>query len=188
MKKLFFLMTYLFCFNLFGQHTIELCPNQSRAIRYFSETNGVGSIRWFVNNVLYDTDVLLYNFTSTGTYNIVLQQQNGPCLSERTMVTTVVPCSEVIYWIPNTFTPDNDEHNQTFKPIITDGIDIFDFSLRIYNRWGQIIWESRDVNGEWDGSYKNKKCPDGVYTWVLSFGLKNNDKRITDYGHMQIIR
>jgi len=91
-------------------------------------------------------------------------------------------------WIPNTFTPDNDEHNQTFKPIISKGYDVNDYSFFIYNRWGEIIWESHDVSQGWDGTFNNVKCQDGVYTWSLSIGIKGNDGKINYNGYVILIK
>ena len=53
---------------------------------------------------------------------------------------------ELIYWVPNTFTPDGDSYNEYFKPIFTSGYDPYDYNLLIFNRWGEIVWESNDAN------------------------------------------
>ena len=58
-----------------------------------------------------------------------------------------------IYYIPNTFTPDGDKYNQIFKPTITAGVDLTEYNMVIYNRWGEIIFETFNVDVGWDGSY-----------------------------------
>ena len=61
--------------------------------------------------------------------------------------------SDILFFAPNSFTPDGDEFNQSWKWSV-QGIDDQDFSLFIFNRWGEILWETHDPNSEWDGTYK----------------------------------
>lgn len=62
-----------------------------------------------------------------------------------------------------------------FTPIITEGIDIYDYNMTIYNRWGEIVWETYDTQSSWDGTYRGNMCPDGVYTWVIRYGVLDSD-------------
>ena len=62
---------------------------------------------------------------------------------------------EDIYYVPNTFTPDGDEFNPTWRVYI-EGIDVYDFNLQVFDRWGHQVWQSYDVNGEWDGTFNNE--------------------------------
>ncbi|MBI3240067.1 MAG: gliding motility-associated C-terminal domain-containing protein, partial [Flavobacteriia bacterium] len=87
-----------------------------------------------------------------------------------------------------TFTPDGDEFNNIFLPILTSGIDFSDFELKIYDRWGEILFESYDVNVGWDGTYHGKIVPQGTYTWTLQFGLIENDKDLFLTGHVSLMR
>jgi gliding motility-associated-like protein len=70
------------------------------------------------------------------------------------------------------------------------GFDAFNFDLYVYNRWGELIWESHDAEGRWDGSYGNLgiNCPDGVYVWKISYKPKETDKKIVLTGHLNLIR
>jgi gliding motility-associated-like protein len=90
---------------------------------------------------------------------------------------TIVVLSEAIFYIPNTFTPDEDEHNQLWKPIFTSGFDIYSFNLQMYNRWGETIWETNDASAGWDGTYgiDGLKVPSGIYNWTIRYGSKIND-------------
>jgi gliding motility-associated-like protein len=97
--------------------------------------------------------------------------------------------SIIIFYIPNTFTPDNDEYNNVFKPVFESGYDPYDFHMAIYNRYGEMIFESYDVNGAWDGTYGTRELvQDGVYTWQIDFKEKYTDKRHTHSGHVTILR
>ena len=97
-------------------------------------------------------------------------------------------CPQEIIYIPNTFTPDGNEHNQYFLPVITSGVDLFNYKMTIYNRWGEVIWESLDPKSGWDGTYNNILCPDGSYTWVLEFKVIDTDEKKEYHGNLTIIR
>jgi len=89
------------------------------------------------------------------------------------------------FYIPNTFTPNNDGLNDLFGPI---GIyDYTKYAMRIYNRWGQNIFESYDPNVFWDGQLKGFACPEGVYVWSISY-LKNNTTEVRKRGHVLLKR
>ena len=72
---------------------------------------------------------------------------------------------ELIYYVPNSFTPDGDMYNQTFQPVFTAGFDPYDFEMLIFNRWGETIFETHDASIGWDGTYGGVLCQDGTYTW-----------------------
>jgi gliding motility-associated-like protein len=97
---------------------------------------------------------------------------------------------DLIFYVPNTFTPDNDEFNQVFKPIFTSGFDPFDYTLLIFNRWGEKVFESHDVLMGWSGSYGvvGNPCQDGMYTWKIEFKSINNDERKIYTGHVNLMR
>ena len=69
-----------------------------------------------------------------------------------------------------------------------DGIDVSNFELLIYNRWGEIVFESHDPEAAWDGTYNGRIVPQGTYTWTISTKDMNNDKKYTFDGHFSVIR
>ena len=113
---------------------------------------------------------------------------NTPLGCSDTAWHTINVVEEVIYYMPNTFTPDQDNYNETFKPVFTSGIDPYDFSMFIYNRWGEIVWESHDASVGWDGTYGGKLMQDGTYTWKIEFKTSATDERVLVTGHVNIIR
>lgn len=94
----------------------------------------------------------------------------------------------LIYYIPNTFTPDNDQFNQTFKPVMSQGVDIFGYQLLIFNRWGEVLFESNDAEFGWDGTYGGKIVQDGTYVWKIRYRLIGVDKPQEMMGHINLIR
>jgi gliding motility-associated-like protein len=95
-----------------------------------------------------------------------------------------------VFYVPNCFTPDGDEYNNVFTPIFYSGYDPYNFELLIFNRWGELIFESKDVKTGWDGSYglKGRKAHDGTYIWKISFKNAINDKRRVVIGHVNLLR
>jgi gliding motility-associated-like protein len=105
-----------------------------------------------------------------------------------TAYSTIIVDEELIFYVPNTFTPDGDDYNEYFKAIFTSGYDPYDFHLLIFNRWGEIIWESYDDSVGWDATYGGRKVQDGTYTWKIEFKRSLNDERIVVLGHVNVIR
>jgi gliding motility-associated-like protein len=118
----------------------------------------------------------------------VVRWDNGCVSNPQNFVVTLELCPNEIFYIPNAFTPDGDERNNTFKPIITSGVDLFNYSFYIYNRWGQVIWESYNPNIGWDGTFNTIMCQDGVYTWKLKFKSPKTDEIKEFIGSLTLIR
>ena len=122
----------------------------------------------------------------TGNYEISLKVTDSEGCIDSTMLTMeIVP--DIIFYAPNSFTPDDDEHNQSWFFYI-EGIDFANFNLQIYNRWGQVIWETNDVNAEWDGYFNGLKVQAGSYPWKASFKALDNDDKQERNGLINVIR
>ena len=96
----------------------------------------------------------------------------------------------LVFWIPNTFTPDEDPFNQTFKPVFVSGYDPNEFTMEIYNRWGDLIFETHNDRVGWDGSYgmNGTNAPDGVYTYYITYKIPEVDERKVVKGHINLLR
>ena len=97
---------------------------------------------------------------------------------------------EPVIFIPNSFTPDEDQHNQQFNPILSPSIDPHNYTLLIFNRWGDIVFESHDPNIGWDGSYgmNGTDAPQGAYIWKITFKVPDTDEKNTISGHVNLLR
>jgi gliding motility-associated-like protein len=100
---------------------------------------------------------------STTTYHITVTDSNG-CTGQDFITIFVIGGFSI--YIPNAFTPNGDLHNNIFYVY---GENIFDFTLRIYNRWGEVIFESKDIANGWDGTYKGSPLPIGTYVYLVEF-------------------
>jgi gliding motility-associated-like protein len=94
----------------------------------------------------------------------------------------------LIYFVPNTFTPDGDDFNNVFKPVISTGFSVDKYQFLIFNRWGELIFETQDIGEGWDGTYKGKMCQDGTYTWKLIIMQSFDAEKIVDVGHVNLLR
>jgi len=95
---------------------------------------------------------------------------------------------DIIYYIPNTFTPNGDEINNTFQPIFYSGFDPQNYYFVIYNRWGEVIFESLNPAYGWDGTYNNKIAETATYLWKVQFKEKQTEKEHIKTGHLNLIR
>ncbi len=94
---------------------------------------------------------------------------------------------DILFFAPNAFTPDGDEHNQTWN-VFVQGIDIYDFDLYIFNRWGEIVWESHDPSIGWDGTYNGKIVQAGAYQWKAVVKSPYKDERRVFTGSVSILK
>lgn len=98
---------------------------------------------------------------------------------------------ELLFYVPNTFTPDENNYNEVFKPIFTSGFDSQDYTLFIFNRWGEVIFESTNSDIGWDGNYgaeSSEIVKDGTYIWKIEFKTKYNDERKVEVGNVNLLR
>jgi len=138
-------------------------------------------------NTTVEHPVHIFPSDEDGNFTVQLVAYNSiGCTDTATLA--IIVTEELIYYIPNTFTPDGDAYNNTFHPVFTSGYDPYDYHMMIFNRWGQLIFESYDSEFGWDGTYGGKLMQDGTYTWKIDFKQTKNDKRIMKTGHVNIIR
>jgi gliding motility-associated-like protein len=91
--------------------------------------------------------------------------------------------------MPNAFTPNGDGKNDYFMPEF-DCADPKSLVIRIYDRWGEKVFETNELNGQWDGTYKGAVQPSGVYMYYVEFvGYANNtEKNYKLMGTLTLIR
>ncbi len=95
---------------------------------------------------------------------------------------------ENICYVPNSFTPDGDEFNNIFIPHFGMSLIPNTYSFFIFNRWGELLFESHDPLVGWDGSYGGKICTVGTYTWEILYQDAAENKKNKLVGHVNIIK
>ena len=92
-----------------------------------------------------------------------------------------------VVYVPNTFTPDGNEHNNDFYPKM--GLEPVEWDMKIFNRWGELVFESRDTQVGWDGTYAGGGMSQvGIYIWVIRFKDDDNDQKYEFTGHLNLQR
>ena len=120
----------------------------------------------------------LWNFASFGKAinDTTLSIEDTVTVKTSLMVTDINGCiaqinksvfasGPMLLFIPNAFTPNKDQLNDFFNP--SGRISVQQYQLSIYNRWGELLFESNDPKMAWDGNYKNETCPQDVYTYWI---------------------
>lgn len=97
-----------------------------------------------------------------GTYIVAIMDTNG-CYAVDSVIVSVDGCN---LFVPNAFTPSGDLLNDSFR---AKGESIQDFEMNIFNRFGELIFESNDIGTGWDGTYKGKASPMGVYVYKITY-------------------
>lgn len=114
-------------------------------------------------------------YADTGSYNVQLITTN-----EYGCTDTVVSIVNVDYlfnlYVPNSFSPNDDGFNDIFLPK-GDGFELDSYEIFIYDRWGELVFTSDDINIGWDGTFKKQPLPQGVYTYLISLINYNGDDR-----------
>ncbi len=131
----------------------------------------------------------LFPSATAGSYEISLTvtSQDG-CKHVSTAIIEVL--DDLVYYVPNAFTPDEDEFNPTFKPVFTSGFEPLSYRMVIYNRWGELVFETLDLNYGWDGTYSQSEghVQEGSYTWRIEFKTTLSDARKIIMGHVNVLR
>ncbi len=129
---------------------------------------------YFENNFGYKTrgTTANYFFESAGSYPVVLTVKNiYGCWD--TIIKPIEILSDVNIFVPDAFTPNGDGKNEIFQ---AKGTGLTVFEMRIYDRWGQKIFETNKFEEGWDGTFKGTACKGDVYAWEI-VTIKSNGKR-----------
>jgi gliding motility-associated-like protein len=151
---------------------------------FVNTTENAVMVEWSFSDggLIYEDDVT-HTFTSVETWEVTLTAwADEGC--KKSVTQEYFPAGSV--YVPNSFTPDGDGINDFF---FCYGHDLSTFELTIFNKWGELVYQSDDITKPWDGSVKNGDyyAPDGVYPYFLK-AVDKKDRVIERKGSVQIIR
>lgn len=152
-------------------------------VQLYSESDGI-SFSWWPSQDL-DNSVTANPVVSpseTSAYIVTATGENGCTNADTISIVVWLRCNR--YDIPNAFTPNGDGLNDAFR-IVSFGDDAVD-NFSIYNRWGEIVFETDDITKEWDGINKGKEQETDVYFYVIN--VKCEDIRQTLTGTITLLR
>lgn len=159
-------------------------------ISFINTSTGGSSYQWFFGDGsssnafnpqhIYDVDPL-----TDHSVTLITVSANG-CVD--TTVHYLPKNMVLVHFIPNTFTPDGDENNNDFLPIFGPGYDEYSYTLYIFNRWGEILFESHKMDQGWDGTYHGELAPTGTYLWKIRIKEIGVDNWFDYIGSVSLIR
>jgi len=117
---------------------------------------------WYTkNDSLISFDEVL-TVKDSGMFYVWVEDINGCADTSALAIVNVVPLTNL--FIPNTFTPNDDDHNELF---VIKGDNINAFDIKIFNRWGKLMFMSKSIDKSWDGTFSNKKVQQGTYFYLV---------------------
>jgi gliding motility-associated-like protein len=117
------------------------------------------------------------------TYRIVaVKNLNEQIVSVSNTVSVEKPYT---LYVPNAFSPDNDGINDYFRIL---GQGLTDIEVEVYNRWGQMVFKSYDMDDQWDGRFKGKMMPVGSYVYKIKTKDYGSDQNFLKSGTVALIR
>jgi gliding motility-associated-like protein len=176
-------------FNILGQNLTTVYNGATLS----NQSQGANSYMWdFGDGSLSSNEVHPYHefpVIEGDNYVIHLIATNAYGCTD-TAFQEIVVTDELAFYIPNAFTPDGDQFNNVWKPVFSDVNDPQNYRAMIYNRWGEVIWESYNPHVGWDGTIGSQGIPvqDDIYIYEVSFGYKTNAKKERITGHIAVIR
>jgi gliding motility-associated-like protein len=121
---------------------------------------------------------------ATTTYCVEVSN-NGCTINECVNVTVDIECGEL--FVPNGFSPNGDGNNDVLEVKINQTC-VTSFNIKIYDRWGEKVFESDNINNSWDGTYNGKPLNSAVFVYYLNIGLINSEEGIFKKGDVSIIK
>lgn len=167
--------------NPTGDFTIESNPCESNSITFSNtSTNGSGTItswNWDINNdgtieSTLSNPLFEFNNLTSVTILLTIEDDNG-CIDSTIKTIDIIKTELNENIVPNIFTPNGDNWNDK---LVVKGIDVNkDYSIKIFNRWGRLMFESLDATNNWDG----EGADDGTYFYELKYtGMCSTEEKL----------
>ncbi len=122
---------------------------------------------------------------NSGTY--VVQVTESPCAPITDSIRIhFIDCSCDML-MPNAFTPNNDNKDDDIKPIYACDLQPLDYSYKIFNRWGQLVFQTTDYTMAWDGTFNGKPQPIATYVYFINWKNASGDAHLKK-GDVSLVR
>lgn len=127
----------------------------------------------------------VFEVSKGGLYWVRVTDEHACTASDSLTVREICPTR---YYIPNVFSPNDDGNNEFFEVF---GSDILSLRLSVYDRWGELLFESADIDARWDGTFRGQPVSPGVYVWVAQIEGYRKDGavfRTVESGSVTVVR
>ncbi len=138
------------------------------------------------SKILWSTGATASMITATkeGVYWVMTESKD--CGTQTDSVRVKLKACECEMLIPNSFTPNEDNRNDYFFPVVQ--CEYSYYNLTISDRWGSVVFVSNNVNAKWDGRFKGNLCPEDIYVYHIESIDKGTDKKQIRNGHISLFR
>jgi gliding motility-associated-like protein len=167
-------------------NNVTFYPNSTRAtvVKFEWTFDGVKG-----NGAGYDTSSMrnpVRIYDKTGNYPVLLiSTTDKGCID--TVLKVVEVGDEFSIFIPNTFTPNGDNLNDVFN-IKGIGIKTEGYMMEIYDRWGTLVYSTKELSKGWDGTVKGITAENGVYVYKVKAAAANGEGKKEYTGHVSLIK
>ena len=176
-------------FETYPKHRVT----ELETIETFNSSYDADSVNWYINGVWVSKDWEPLLKTSMAPFDsvttICLETFNSfGCVD--TVCYQLKTDKEFHWYMPNAFSPNNDGVNEEYKPTFYN-IPELRYEFRIFDRWGELVFVTSDVNQAWDGTHHNfpgKVLPQGVYVWKVQFEDPVSGRYVKDMGQVYLIK
>jgi gliding motility-associated-like protein len=135
-------------------------------VLFTNNSTGAMNYSWYVENDLVSVKAQpSYIFYEPGNYLVALIASNPACADTALRKITVGEATFMHF--PNAFTPNNDKINDEWKPVFYGDFQGGDYELAVFDRWGKRIFWTVIISKGWDGTFKDKPCEEGIYSWEM---------------------
>ncbi len=174
--------------NVHDLPTIDILAESRKVCigdKIFLLASGGVSYTWLPADKIYSDDRVNFytRVLEPTTYKVVGTSEYGCVDTASITYSDVENCCTFSY--PNAFTPNGDGKNDRFRPLLYG--NSLEYSLTVYNRWGQEVFHTTDPNDSWDGNYNSKPCEMGVYYYRLKSKCYTGHEE-TSAGDVTLIR
>jgi len=158
-------------------------------VTFYNESTDATTYAWeFGNGTVSSMVSPTYTYPEIGAIDYLVKLVAINNFGCKDSITKVVHVKELqYYYIPNSFTPEGNGTNETFAPIFFPGFTPANYRFSIFNRWGEVIYETNDIYSSWNGMYQGKLVSDEAYVWQITFRENETDKAYIQSGHVIVL-
>jgi gliding motility-associated-like protein len=155
------------------------------SVTFNNTSTGASGYQWvFGDNGTSTSTNPTWVYTDEGQYQVTLIATNSIGCMDTVTFTINVSIDYSAMWVPNVFSPNGDGLNDIFS---VGSYNLKSFNAKIFNRWGELIYQWDDPAKGWDGTYDGSDVSEGVYVYVIA-GMGQNDDRFDKTGHVTVLR
>jgi gliding motility-associated-like protein len=161
-------------------HDSVICIDEPVNVIVNSNAPAEATILWSTGSTYSSISI-----TDTGKYWVLIT--DGKCSVNDTFYYAGEQCNCQAY-IPGAFTPNNDNKNETIKPLFRAGCNVSEYSFSIFNRWGQVVFHSLNPSDSWNGNFNGIYTEIGTYKYELKYTAGLQHKAYFYKGDITLVR